>query len=66
MLGIEEVDTAIFQMEQILLAFKKSFSRLIIEKKIHYEFISVPGEEWVGQAFLTLYTSLLHRACCLL
>lgn len=53
-------------MEQILLAFKKSFSRLIIEKKIHYELSSVPGEEWVGQAFLTLYTSLLHRACCLL
>lgn len=66
MLGIEEVDTVIFQMEQILLAFRKSFSRLIVEKKIHYELISVPGEEWLGQAFLTLYTSLLHRAFCLL
>lgn len=33
MLGIEEVDIIIFQMEQILLAFKKSFSTLIIEKR---------------------------------
>lgn len=66
MVEIEEVD--IFKMEQILLAFKKSFSRLIIEKKWKkdYELASVPGEEWVGEVFLTLSTSLLPCVCCLL
>lgn len=43
MVGIEEVDT-ILKIGQILLAFKKSFSSLITETKIDYEFTSVPAE----------------------
>lgn len=43
-------------MEQFLLAFKKRFSRLIIEKIIDYEVINVPAEKWVGDMFLRSLT----------